>query len=145
MYCLSHCLGEAGGGGQGGCGCSSRLGWEQGRGTSDIARVVWGSGTVLFFCAIAAMVLTALSVMASTTVSRAVILRMTPSSCASDTVRTKVNSFLKVQRCFVLGETSVHLMVAAANAANRRLRATGLMVPKAVASEAPQGLGSVGT
>ena len=45
----------------------------------------------------------------------------------------------------VLGETSVRLVVAAANAANRQSGATGLVVPKAVASEAPQWLGSVGT
>ena len=38
----------------------------------------------------------------------------------------------------VLGETSVRLVVATANAANRRSRATGLVVPKAEASEALQ-------
>ena len=44
-----------------------------------------------------------------------------------------------------LGETSVRLVVAAANAAKRQFRVTGLVVPKVVASEAPQWLGSVGT
>ena len=40
--------------------------------------------------------------------------------------------------CLVLGETSIRLVVAAANAANRRSRATSFVVPEAMASEAPQ-------
>ena len=53
---------------------------------------------MIFFCATAAIVLMDLSVMVSATVSRAVILRMTPSACASDLARAKARPFTKVQR-----------------------------------------------